>query len=142
MFRAGVRRESLDLRLPNTSEPQPQPEAAARGRSRSRRPQPEAAAGARGRSRWLPGRFHWKPRGAVTARFAWRTCHRPAQPMASPGMQLMSIQCPPGATAGQQIVVDVNGQQMQVAIPAGVVQGQTFQIQVPSVHKQSVFAGD
>lgn len=58
--------------------------------------------------------------------------------MASPGMQLMSIQCPPGATAGQQIVVHVNGQQMQVAIPAGVMQGQTFQIQVPMQQPEMV----
>lgn len=51
--------------------------------------------------------------------------------MAAPGMQLMSIQCPPGAMAGQQITVNANGQPMQVAVPAGVTQGQTFQIQVP-----------
>lgn len=50
----------------------------------------------------------------------------------------MTIQCPPNAVAGQQIVVDVGGQQMQVAVPAGVVPGQTFQIQVPAQQQPEV----
>ena len=52
-----------------------------------------------------------------------------------PAMELMEVRCPPGAVAGQHIVIDANGQHMQVEVPAGVQPGQPFQIHVPAAQQ-------
>eukprot|EP01044_Picomonas_judraskeda_P002634 COSAG03_NODE_194_length_10851_cov_22.306920_6_plen_217_part_00 len=44
----------------------------------------------------------------------------------------MQLQCPAGASAGQVIPVDVNGQIQQVTVPAGVSQGMVFAVTVPA----------
>ena len=50
----------------------------------------------------------------------------------------MTIVCPPNASGGQQIQVQANGMPMQVAVPAGVSPGQSFQIQVPMMQQEPV----
>lgn len=44
---------------------------------------------------------------------------------------MLTVQIPPGMSAGQQIQVMSAGQQMVVTIPPGAVAGQAIQVQVP-----------
>lgn len=51
----------------------------------------------------------------------------------SSGLMTLTIQVPHGAEPGSSIgFMSPNGSQMQAQVPEGVVEGQTFQVQVPS----------
>jgi len=47
--------------------------------------------------------------------------------------QMLSVQVPPGASAGTQLQVQTPSGPMNVVVPAGVSEGQTFQVQLPAV---------
>ena len=43
----------------------------------------------------------------------------------------MSVQCPPGVSAGSMVrITDPSGQQLDVVVPAGITEGMSFQVQV------------
>ena len=43
---------------------------------------------------------------------------------------MMSVQCPPGASAGSTVrIADPSGQQLDVVIPSGITAGMSFQVQ-------------
>lgn len=46
-------------------------------------------------------------------------------------MQVVQMQCPAGCDAGSVVQSEVNGKPMQITVPAGVSEGQMFQVQVP-----------
>merc|ERR1712127_721818 len=52
-------------------------------------------------------------------------------------MGLMQVECPVGAGAGQRIKIMANGAEYEVEVPAGIVAGQTFQIEIPDAAPQS-----
>ena len=56
----------------------------------------------------------------------------PVAQQPAPGMTVMTATVPPGAMAGTPIPVMMpNGQPFHVAVPAGLMPGQTFQFQAP-----------
>mmetsp|Transcript_38092 Transcript_38092/g.122926 ORF Transcript_38092/g.122926 Transcript_38092/m.122926 type:complete len:153 (-) Transcript_38092:93-551(-) len=52
-------------------------------------------------------------------------------------MGLMQVECPVGAGAGQRIKIMANGAEYEVEVPAGIIAGQTFQIEIPDAAPQS-----
>ena len=55
--------------------------------------------------------------------------------MAQPAQatQMMMVTCPPGVCSGQAIqVTGANGQPVQLTVPAGISEGQQFQVQMPA----------
>ena len=53
-------------------------------------------------------------------------------PQPAPGMSQITVQVPPGATAGMVLSVQApNGTQIQVQIPQGAGPGSTFMVSVP-----------
>ena len=67
-----------------------------------------------------------------------------AQPMMvppqQPGMQVLSVTCPPGAGAGSMITVQGPAGPMEVQVPMGVFPGQEFQFQAPASGPQVAMA--
>ena len=53
----------------------------------------------------------------------------PPQPSAVP--QQMAVTVPMGVQAGATLLVDINGQQMQVVVPPGAFAGQQLSVIVP-----------
>ena len=58
-------------------------------------------------------------------------------PPEAPVMQMMNVICPPTATGGHQILLDVGGgQHMHVVVPAGVGPGSFNSHQARSIERQ------
>lgn len=73
-----------------------------------------------------------KPRGAQTVRVIVIMYSPSAAGPATIGAQMMSVQVPPGATAGQTLQIQTATGPMNVVIPEGVSEGQNFSVQVPA----------
>jgi len=60
------------------------------------------------------------------------------QPMGVPQTQMMQVACPAGMKAGETVQIVTPAGPMQVAIPQGVSEGQTFSVQVAAPQPQPV----
>ena len=77
-----------------------------------------------------------KPKGATQHRYLYVTQGGPPATMpamATGGMTVMQVTCPPNCKAGDQVQIMGPSGPMMVVVPAGVSQGMTFQVQAPAV---------
>ena len=77
-----------------------------------------------------------KPKGTTQHRYLYVTQGGPPATMpamATGGMTVMQVTCPPNCKAGDQVQIMGPSGPMMVVVPAGVSQGMTFQVQAPAV---------